>query len=158
MFTKTKANVPVSKIAKFLGIKFTGRDFNIKGVTSLDSLKDSHLLFFTEMINLTFNLKEEKKFKFSKLKKYSNVLMITNKENASKIPCLKFLSKNPRLDFEKVLKLAAEVGKEEKVLVQMHVGGDPGLFWKLRYEMKKRGHGFVEAPPVGGVGDRKDRR
>ncbi len=103
MFTKTKANVPVSKIAKFLGIKFIGKDFNIKGVTSLDSLKDSHLLFFTEMINLSFNVKEKKKFKFSNLKKYSNVLMITDKENASKIPCLKFLSKNPRLDFEKVL-------------------------------------------------------
>ena len=44
------------------------------------------------------------------------------------------------------------------ILVQIHVDGDPGLFWELRYAMKKLGHGFVEAPPVGGTGDRKERR
>ena len=103
MFKKIKKQVKLSKIAKFLGLKFSGRDFIIKGVTSLNNIKESHILFFTETINLKFDLKEKKKFSFSQLKKYSNIAVITDRKNINKITCQKLLSKNPRLDFEKVL-------------------------------------------------------
>lgn len=73
-------------------------------------------------------------------------------------PGSSILADGQKTDLENVLKLAAEVGKEEKVHVQMHVDGDAGLFWDLRYELKKLGCGFVEAPPVGGGADRKERR
>lgn len=73
-------------------------------------------------------------------------------------PGRSILAAGERVDLEKVLKLAAGVAEEEKIQVQMHMSGDPGLFWKLRYELKKLGRGFVEAPPVGGGAGRKERR
>ena len=103
MYKKINSEVSIIKIAKFLGQEYKGKDFNIKGVTSLDNIKDSHLLFYTETSNSQFNLKEKKEFDFSTLTKYSNIVIITEVENASKIPCVKFLSKNPRLDFKKIL-------------------------------------------------------
>lgn len=103
MFETIKTSVPISKIAKFLRINYKGKDFNLKGVTSLNSLKSGYITFYTETSNLTFGLKEKRKFDFSIFKKYSNILVITDIESAKKIPCLKFLSKNPRLDFEKIL-------------------------------------------------------
>ena len=103
MYTKINTEVSVTEIAKFLNQVYNGKNFNIKGVTSLNNIKDSHLLFYTETTNTQFNLKEKKDFDFSILSKYSNIVVITEPENANKIPCVKFLSKNPRLDFKKIL-------------------------------------------------------
>ena len=102
MFYKKKNNIKVSKISKYLRLRYKGKDFNIEGVTSLNKLKNNHITFFTEEVNRKFKLKEKNKFNFKKLKKYSNILVITDKINSKKIPCSKIISKNPRFDFQKI--------------------------------------------------------
>ena len=89
----------------------------------------------------SYSISEKKKFKFSNLKKYSNVLMITDKENASKIPCLKFLSKNPRLDFEKVLNhfFVKKALKHEEVLQTFW---EPSKSIRSRSFISKKNHIF----------------
>ena len=72
-------------------------------------------------------------------------------------PGRSIIAAGERVDLEKMLKLAAAVAEEEKIQVQMHMSGDPELFWELRYELKKLGRGFVEAPPIGGAADRRER-
>lgn len=52
-------------------------------------------------------------------------------------------------DLDTVLSRAEKVPEGKKIQVQMHTSGDPKLFWKLRYELKKLKRGYVEAPPVG---------
>jgi len=103
MFNKKKNKVKASTISKFLRLKYKGKDFYLEGVTSLNNLKRNHLIFYTEEINRKFRLKEKKNFNFSKLKKYINMLVITDKTNSKKIPISKIISDNPRFDFQKVL-------------------------------------------------------
>ena len=103
MFEKKEASVKASKSANFLGIKFRNKDFNLKGVTSIENLKNFHISFFTDTINQKFKLKEKKKYDFLKIKKFKNIIIITDKENEKKINCIKFITKNPRYDFQRVM-------------------------------------------------------
>ena len=48
---------------------------------------------------------------------------------------------------EKMLERAGKVSQQERVQVQMDLAGDPSLYWKVRYELRKSGCGFLEAPP-----------
>jgi len=103
MFLKKDVKVKASKIAKFLGINLRFKDFNIQGVTPITKIKDFHISFLTDTINKKFNLKEKKDYNFSKINKLSNIAIITDRENSKKIQCLKFITKNPRYDFQRVM-------------------------------------------------------
>ena len=48
---------------------------------------------------------------------------------------------------EKMLERVGKVPQQERVQVQMDLAGDPSLYWKVRYELRKSGCGFLEAPP-----------
>ncbi len=48
---------------------------------------------------------------------------------------------------EKMLERAGKVSQQERVQVQQDLAGDPSLYWKVRYELRKSGCGFLEAPP-----------
>ena len=48
---------------------------------------------------------------------------------------------------EKMLERAGKVPQQERVQVQMDLAGDPSLYWNVRYELRKSGCGFLEAPP-----------
>ena len=50
---------------------------------------------------------------------------------------------------EKMLERAGKIPQEERVQVRMDLAGDPSLYWKVRYELRKSGCGFLEAPPGG---------
>ena len=103
MFEKKEASVKASKIANFLGVEFKNKDFILKGVTSIENLKNSHISFFTDTINHKFKLKEKKESNFLKLEKYKNILIITDKKNEKKINCAKFVTNNPRYDFQRIM-------------------------------------------------------
>ena len=48
---------------------------------------------------------------------------------------------------EKMLERAGKVSQQERVQVQQDLAGDPSLYWKVRYELRKSGCGFLEASP-----------
>ena len=48
---------------------------------------------------------------------------------------------------EKMLERVGKVPQQERVQVQMDLAGDPSLYWKVRYELRKSGCGFLEVPP-----------
>ena len=48
---------------------------------------------------------------------------------------------------EEMLERAGKVPQEKRVQVQMDLAGDPSLYWKVRYELRKSGCGFLEVPP-----------
>ena len=48
---------------------------------------------------------------------------------------------------EAMLERAGKVPEKKRVQVQMDLAGDPSLYWKVRWELRKRGCGFLEAPP-----------
>ena len=103
MFEKKEASIKASKIANFLGVKFKNKDFILKGVASIENLKSFHVSFFTDTINQKFKLKEKKEYNFSKLKKFKNIIIITDKKNEKKINCTKFVTNNPRYDFQRIM-------------------------------------------------------
>ena len=51
------------------------------------------------------------------------------------------------VDLATMLSRAAKVPAQKQVQVQMDIAGDPSLYFKVRYELRNRGCGFVEAPP-----------
>lgn len=103
MFLKKNVKVKASKIAKFLGIKFKFKDFEVKGVGSIKNLKNFQISFLTDTINKKFNLKEKKNFDLSILKNRTNIIIITDRKNSHKISCMKFITENPRYDFQRVI-------------------------------------------------------
>ena len=48
---------------------------------------------------------------------------------------------------EKMLERAGKVPQKKRVQVQQDLAGDPLLYWKVRYELRKSGCGFLEASP-----------
>lgn len=48
---------------------------------------------------------------------------------------------------ETMLARAEKIPAKKQVQVQMDTAGDPALYFKVRYELRNRGCGFVEAPP-----------
>ena len=48
---------------------------------------------------------------------------------------------------KKMLERAGKVPQKKRVQVQQDLAGDPLLYWKVRYELRKSGCGFLEASP-----------
>ncbi len=95
--------VSVKKISKFLDAKFVGRDFYINSVSSLNKIRNNSLLFYSEISNLQFKIKDKKEYDLKKLKKYKNVVLITTEDVKKKINIPVIISKNPRLDFQRTI-------------------------------------------------------
>jgi len=57
------------------------------------------------------------------------------------------LANGKPIELEEMLSLAEKVPEKEQVQVQMDLAGDATLYFKVRYELRKRGSGFIEAPP-----------
>ena len=51
-------------------------------------------------------------------------------------------------DLDTLLARAEKIGEDKKILVQMDTRGDPVLFWEVRYKLRDKGFGYMEAPPV----------
>lgn len=115
MFEKKNIKIKASKIAKSLSIKFNYKDFDIIGVASIDKIKNNHLSFYTDTINKKFKLTEKKKFKFKKLSKFKNILILTDLKNSKKIKYKKLISKNPRFDFQKIMSNFFVIKKKNKI-------------------------------------------
>ena len=59
MFQLKENNVNIKQIANFLGINYVDKDFVITSVSSLNNVKSNSILFFSDLINFKFKIKEE---------------------------------------------------------------------------------------------------
>lgn len=103
MYENIKNKITVKKIASFLNSEYSGKNFIIKSVSSLNNVKDNSVLFFSEHSNQKFKVKDPVKYDLKKLKDFKNIVIITTDEFKNKINIPVIISKNPRLDFSRVV-------------------------------------------------------
>ena len=103
MYQMTKKEISVKTIAKFLNAKYEGKDFKISKVSSLNEIKNNSLLFYSDIANFQFRINDIAKYNLKKLEKYENILLITTEDIKKKINVPIISSKNPRLDFQRVI-------------------------------------------------------
>ena len=102
MYQPRKNKISVKKIAKFLKTSYTGKDFDITSLSSLNNVKNNSLLFYSDIINFKFKLKDNMVYDLKKLEKFKNIAIITTNEIKNKINIPIISSENPRLDFQRV--------------------------------------------------------
>ena len=102
MYQPRKNKISLKKIAKFLNANYTGKDFDITSLSSLNNVKNNSLLFYSELANFQFKIKDNVHYDLKKLEKFKNIAIITTNEIKNKINIPVISSKNPRLDFQRV--------------------------------------------------------
>ena len=95
--------VGVKEIAEFLNAKYTGENFDVKTVSSLNNPKNGSLLFFSEKMNTKFNFKDQIHYELKKLEAFDNIILIARPEIKEKINVPLIESENPRHDFYRVI-------------------------------------------------------
>ena len=102
MYQKRKNKISVKQIASFLNANYTGKDFKITAIGSLNNIRYNSILFYSDLINVKFQIKDNITYDLKKLEKFHDILLITTNEFGKKINVPVILSKNPRLDFQRV--------------------------------------------------------
>ena len=102
MYQPRKNKISIKKIAKFLKTSYTGKDFDITSLSSLNNVKNNSLLFYSELANYQFKIKDNVNYDLKKLEKFKNIALITTNEIKNKINIPIISSENPRLDFQRV--------------------------------------------------------
>ena len=102
MYQKRKNKISVKQIASFLNANYTGKDFKITAIASLNNIRNNSILFYSDLINVKFQIKDNITYDLKKLEKFHDILLITTNEFGKKINVPVILSKNPRLDFQRV--------------------------------------------------------
>ena len=103
MYKSRKNKISVKKIAKFLKINYTGKDFDIESTSSLNNIKNNSILFYSDLTNVKFKIKDNIQYDLKKLEKFENIALIANNEIRKKINVPILSSKHPRLDFYRVV-------------------------------------------------------
>ena len=80
MYQPRKNKISVKKIAKFLKSSYTGQDFDITSLSSLNNIKKNSVLFYSDIINSKFKLKDNVVYDLKKLEKFENIVLITTDE------------------------------------------------------------------------------
>ena len=102
MYQKRKNKISVKQIASFLNASYTGKDFKITTLSSLNNIRNNSVLFYSDLINVKFQMKDNITYDLKKLEKFHDIVLITTNEIRKKIGVPVILSKNPRLDFQRV--------------------------------------------------------
>tara|TARA_Y100000310_G_scaffold345033_1_gene461308 strand:+ start:2300 stop:3232 length:933 start_codon:yes stop_codon:yes gene_type:complete len=102
MYRLKKNHVSVKEIANFLDYDYLNEDFFVEQVSTIDNIKNSSIVFFTNIINPKFNLKDNQTYNLKELEKFKNILLITDQDTLDiSVPTI--ISKNPRLDFQRLI-------------------------------------------------------
>ena len=102
MYIRRKNKISVKQIASFLNASYIGRDFEITSLSSLNDIKNNSVLFYSDLINVKFQIKDNITYDLKNLEKFHDVLLISTNEIKKKINVPVIPSKNPRLDFQRV--------------------------------------------------------
>lgn len=103
MYQQRKNKISVKKIAAFLKRSYKGKNFNVTSFSSLNNVKNNSVLFYSDFANLQFKIKDNIKYDLKKLEKFKNIVLIAADETRKKVNVPIISSKNPRLDFERVV-------------------------------------------------------
>ena len=103
MYKQRKNKVSVKKIAGFLKTNYKGKDFDVTSISSLNNVKNNSLLFYSEMINSQFKIKDNLHYDLKKLEKNKNIVLIATENIKKKVNVPVISSKNPRLDFQRTV-------------------------------------------------------
>ena len=103
MYQSRKNKISVKKIAKFLKTSYTGKNFDITSLSSLNNVKNNSLLFYSELANSQFEIKDNVNYDLKKLEKFKNIAIIATDEIKEKVDVPIISSENPRLDFQRVV-------------------------------------------------------
>ena len=102
MYRLKKNHVSVKEIANFLDYDYLNEDFFVEQVSTIDNIKNSSIVFFTNIINPKFNLKDNQTYNLKELEKFKDILLITDQDTLDiSVPTI--ISKNPRLDFQRLI-------------------------------------------------------
>ena len=103
MYQLRKNKISLKKIAKFLETNYTGKDVDITSISSINNIKNNSLLFYSELANFQFKIKDNAEYDLKQLDKFKNIILIASKEIKTKTNIPIIISKNPRLDFQRVV-------------------------------------------------------
>ena len=103
MFELKKNKVSVKKISSFLKSDYRGKNFNVTSVSSLNNIKNNSILFFSEHSNTKYKIKDTVIYDLKKLNDFKNIVIIATKEFKKKTDIPVIVSKNPKLDFSRVI-------------------------------------------------------
>ena len=103
MYQPRKNKISIKKIAKFLKTNYIGKDFDITSLSSINNVKNNSLLFYSELANFQFKIKDNAEYDLKQLDKFKNIILIASKEIKTKTNIPIIISKNPRLDFQRVV-------------------------------------------------------
>ncbi len=67
MYQPRKNKISLKKIAKFLNASNTGKDLDITSLRSLNNVKNNSLLFYSELANFQFKIKDNVHYDLKKL-------------------------------------------------------------------------------------------
>jgi len=102
LFRLRKNKVSVKKIAKFLKTNYSGVDFEITTISSLNNIKNNSILFYSDLTNVKFKVRDNIKYDLKKLEKFDNVVLIAEDKIRKKINTPILTSLHPRYDFYRV--------------------------------------------------------
>ena len=80
MYKQRKNQVSVKKIADFLKCDYTGKDFDVSSLSSLNDIKNNSVLFYSDIINFKFKIKDNVTYDLKKLEGFKNIVLITTDE------------------------------------------------------------------------------
>ena len=58
MYNLKKKIISVKEISKFLNINYTGKNFKISSISSLNNIKNNSILFYSDVVNTKFQIKD----------------------------------------------------------------------------------------------------
>ena len=102
MYRIKKNHISVKEIANFLNYDYKFEDFTVEQVSTINNIKNSSIIFYTDIINPKFNLKDNQNYDIKQLENFKNILLITDQKNLN-IPTPMLISDNPRLDFQRLI-------------------------------------------------------
>ena len=71
MFELKTTKISIKKIAAFLKSNYTGKNFHVSLISSLDNVKNNSILFYSERSDQNFNLKDTVNYDLKKLQNYN---------------------------------------------------------------------------------------
>ena len=80
MYRLKKNHVSIKEIANFLDYNYLNEDFFVEQVSTIDNIKNSSVVFFTNIINPKFNLKDNQTYNLKELEKFKDILLITDQD------------------------------------------------------------------------------
>ena len=117
MYNLKKKIISVKEISKFLNINYTGKNFKISSISSLNNIKNNSILFYSDIVNTKFQIRDNVEYDLKQLEKFHDIILISSKSVKNKIKTPVLISKNPRLDFQRIV---IEFFVEEKIKPGIH--------------------------------------